>query len=469
MNDMPRFTWWTLLSFLVVLGCAAGTRVWYVETCTDHGKREPALLVQGMPPRSHLPAGTPFRGRTAPTQLDHLVVNLSEQQWFGCEAPLAKEEERTGHIAPGYPTLFSVIAYWSESPDAIMRWLQSALGTLTAGCYFLFARRVFHSTPIAALAGLFCAFHPFWIINTAELNDGVLSTFLFAVSLTLGARGGQTGDAFTGLGFGLALAGVALTRAILLPFTIVALLWFLWQCRRFPLGWFAGFLVLVGFVNGLATWSIRNYFLFERPIPVATSTYLHLWIGNNPHATGSTLDESALRATLSEDRLKTLLDDSDQAKRYNQLEIELWQEVQDHPTATLSRRINAALVFLLGDHWLKERHFGMVQKPTDDIAEPPAWLRDHAETILQATMLALILITPLGWRWSYPWRRYGGLTAVAVVCVPLPYIVSHAEDLSGPRLPLDGVLLCFVAFALASLIPRLVQTPKSAAKQQPEA
>jgi hypothetical protein len=37
--------------------------------------------------------------------------------------------------------------------------------------------------------------------------------------------------------------------------------------------------------------------------------------------------------------------------------------------------------------------------------------------------------------------------------VPLPYILTHAEALSGARLPLDGVLMCYAAFVLAALVP----------------
>jgi hypothetical protein len=37
--------------------------------------------------------------------------------------------------------------------------------------------------------------------------------------------------------------------------------------------------------------------------------------------------------------------------------------------------------------------------------------------------------------------------------VPLPYLLGHAEALSGPRLPLDGVLLCYAAFVLVALVP----------------
>jgi hypothetical protein len=42
---------------------------------------------------------------------------------------------------------------------------------------------------------------------------------------------------------------------------------------------------------------------------------------------------------------------------------------------------------------------------------------------------------------------------LAAIWIPLPYVLSHAEALSGPRLPLDGVLLCYAAFALACLLP----------------
>ena len=61
----------------------------------------------------------------------------------------------------------------------------------------------------------------------------------------------------------------------------------------------------------------------------------------------------------------------------------------------------------------------------------------------------------LGWRWSYGWRKESMPASLAVIWIPLPYILSHAEALSGPRLPLDGVLLCYAAFAAACFIPGL--------------
>jgi hypothetical protein len=257
----------------------------------------------------------------------------------------------------------------------------------------------------------------------------------------------------------LALAGVAMTRAALLPFAVIALLWFLWQCRRFSFGWFAAFLALVGFANGLAPLGVRNYFEFEQPVPVATSMYWHLWMGNNPHATGSTLEETALRETLPEPRLKRLLDEPNQAKRYRNLADEVRDEIETHPKETLTRRIDAGLMFFLGERWFKDRRLSSLQEPGDSVTAPPDWLSDNAETILVGTLLATLVLALLGWRMSHTWRRYGRPATIAALCMPLPYVLSHAEYLSGPRLPLDGVLLCYAAFALASLVPGLVGTP----------
>jgi 4-amino-4-deoxy-L-arabinose transferase-like glycosyltransferase len=341
----------------------------------------------------------------------------------------------------------------------ILCWLNCVLGSLTAACYFLFARRAFHSTLVAALAGLFAALHPFWIINTAELNDGVLVSFLLSVCLLSGTRGVQQGGAFTGVLFGLALAALVMVRAALLPFATVAILTFLWQCRRLALGWFVGFLALVGFVNGIVPWSLRNFSAFEQPVPVADSTYLHLWMGNNARANGATLDEDALRASLPKERLAKLLEEKNQAVRYHQLAPDVWREVREHPTETIRRRIQAALVFLLGERWFQHGTMAGHHEPSATIATAPEWFATNVEALLQGTLLSLLLLAFLGWRWSAPWRRHGRLAAIAVVWIPLPYILSHAEHLAGPRLPLDGVLLCFAAFAVVSLVPGLVQAP----------
>ena len=65
----------------------------------------------------------------------------------------------------------------------------------------------------------------------------------------------------------------------------------------------------------------------------------------------------------------------------------------------------------------------------------------------------MLLLGLLGWRWTYGWRKQSRLAALALLWIPVPYLLSHAEFLSGPRLPLDGILLCYAAFVLVCLVP----------------
>ena len=58
---------------------------------------------------------------------------------------------------------------------------------------------------------------------------------------------------------------------------------------------------------------------------------------------------------------------------------------------------------------------------------------------------ACLLIALASWDNSLPLQ-------LAAIWLPLPYILSHAESLHGPRLPLDGVLLTLAAYAFAVIV-----------------
>ncbi len=83
----------------------------------------------------------------------------------------------------------------------------------------------------------------------------------------------------------------------------------------------------------------------------------------------------------------------------------------------------------------------------------PDWLGRSYRGILYGSLLGMLVLGVLGWRWTYAWRHLALPSSLAVVWIPLPYILGHAESLAGPRLPLDGVLLSYAAFALVCLVP----------------
>jgi hypothetical protein len=380
-------------------------------------------------------------GHERPAEVEELVRNLGRGR-FASRAPLADGEEDTAHVAPGYYWLFATLDSWfetGEEANQVMRWLQAGLGALTAGFYFLFARRAFHSSGIACMAGFLCAVHPFWIINTAELNDGVVVTFLLSACLMIGTRACQVGGALTSLLFGLSLAGLAMVRAALLPFTVAALLWFLFSCRSMPRGWFFALLGILGFGNGLAPWTVRNFQIYGEPVPVADSAMLHLWIGNEAKPRAGTPD--GVRSGLSAERRQELQCDGNQARRYNSLSADVAATVRAAPDIALTQRLWAGLSFLFGETWFAHGRW------TTGAPTTPAWL-GHAEGALSGAFLIMMLLGLLGWRWSHGWRCQSRFATLAVLWLPLPYLLSHGDVLSGQRLPLDGVLLCFAAFGL---------------------
>jgi hypothetical protein len=395
-------------------------------------------------------------GQDQATQLDVLVANLKDKQGFKCEAPFAASEETTAHRAPGYAGLLAGLEKTPIDPALVgrtMRWIQCGLGSLTAVCYFCFALRAFRNLLAASLAGFLCALHPFWIINTGELADGVVVSFLLAGALLLGAKAIEDGGAFASLVYGLLLAGLAMMRAALLPFAIIGLVWFLFRCRTIRRGWLAALLAFLGLFNGLAYWTIRNWNRFDHAIvPVSDSAYLHLWKGNNPQSTGGPQsDEAALKAFEAAGGSAGELSQTIQTRRYERLAQQFWRQVALDPAGTLARRIRAAIYFVFGEDWFTR---GMFWRTTD-VKRFPDWLARWHATWFYAVMILICFFGLLGWRWSYAWRVEAMPSSLALVWVPLPYVLSHAELFSGPRLPLDGILLCFTALAMACFIPKV--------------
>ncbi len=444
MSEPRRFGSGDLILLLIILAASVAARTWYLRVCADGAQKEGPLQAQD----------------PDATQLNALVQNLKDQHQFACRAPLAGAEEVTAHRAPGYAMLLAGLEMTridAGSIGRIVRWTQMGLGTLTAAFYFFFALRAFGSRLVAALTGLLCAFHPFWVINTAEINDGVLTTFLLAACLLLGARGGQSGGAFGSLLYGLLLAGLALVRAALLPFAVVAVLWFVLRSRHVRSGWLCALLAVLGFAIGLTFWTVRNYKELGDLVPIADSTYLHLWAGNNSKATGGPQTEETMLQALAEtqgaDAKATTKQWADlkQPERYGKLGGEVWKQVRNDPEGALKHRLEAGLSFFVGNGWLRDRNLKRMQ--TSESTDMPQWLSGSYSAIFYGSLLILLVLGLLGWRWTYAWHREAMPSSLALLWIPLPYFLSHAEDLYGPRLPLDGLLLCHGAFAVACLVP----------------
>lgn len=426
-----------LFWFLLILAAAGGARVGYLLGCADGGQNDGPFLVQ-----------QPF------PELVTLVDHVRDNRDLVARAPLATSPERTAHVAPGYPWLVAVLGWLPLDAWEAMRWIQCALGSLTAGCYYLFCRRSFPGRLPAILAGICCALHPFWIADTPILADGVVCTFLLAACLWLGIRGAQAAGALTSLLFGLGLAGLTLIRAALGPFAVAVLLWYLLRCRRVASGWQAALLACLGFGTALAPWTLRNLEFYGDFIPVVDSAWYHLWVGNNSQATGGPLPEKVVLEALARSRNETVeetqrhLESMSQPERYHALAPAVLTALTDDPAAAIQRRIWAGLYFFFGEDWFT-RHALWQANPA---ASAPPEVEGFFPLCLPASLLAMLLLAALGWRWSLGCPSSGLPASLAVFWIPLPYLLGHAGTLSGPRLPLDGVFICYAAFALVYMM-----------------
>ncbi len=453
MTPMRRFG---LVDFVLLLGIVAlagGVRAGYLMWAADNGRNAGPLVVQDAP---------------SDADLQQIINSVKDNNTFVSAAPLADGPEATAHASPGYPYVVGMAARFisADRLDSAVRWGQCLLGALTAGLYYLFARRAFRSLAVGTLAGVLCALHPFWIVNAAAINDGTLVSFLVGLALFVGSRAGQTGGPFASLLYGLALAGAALVRAALLPFAFVGLGWFLLHSRRMPSGWLGALLAFLGFVIGVAPWTIHNWQTFNEPTPIVDSAYLHIWMGNNPAANGGPVSVDKLTT----EQLEEVKNIKKQPERYARLGRFAWNEMRRDPTAVPQHRLLSGLAFFFGQREIGPEHRVVdVTAPARDAQPIPAGpgiipeesplmpkeLADNYEGVFLWTMLGAAVLGVLGWRWSYGWRAESMPAALAMIWIPLPYLLSHSEALSGPRLPLDGLLLCYSAFALLCFWPGL--------------
>jgi 4-amino-4-deoxy-L-arabinose transferase-like glycosyltransferase len=447
----------SVFDFVLLVGVgilALILRAGYLKLGTDAEHPQGTVFVQDLPASAS----------TAPEseEFKTLVENVKFNFGFIDKAPFASKEEVTADRAPGYPVLVGLLARVVSDDDLnrTVQWIQVLVSSLTAGLYFLFARRAFRSTLVALVAGILTAVYPLWIINSVALNDGTLTAFLLALSLWLGVRAGQSGGAFSSLLFGLFLAGLALTRAYYFPFTVVAVAWFLVHSRHLNWGWLCALVAFLGFVIGLAPWTVRNYQVFGEPVPIADSGFYHIWIGNNPNADGGPVTADMVKeaeSTLNQGAPKKL-SESDQPERYTRLNEVVRDTMHHDSLRVVNSRIHAGLYFFLGRKFFDDGHFVARLEPVKTSAEDDTastwtrdfqgWMRNAIDVVIAVTILLLLGLGLLGWRWTYGWRRDSRPATLAMIFIPLAYILTHGEALHGPRLPLDGVLLCYAAFML---------------------
>jgi 4-amino-4-deoxy-L-arabinose transferase-like glycosyltransferase len=218
-----------------------------------------------------------------PDEIDFNNIALGLLQGVGYQS----DPFRANPVLPLFLTaVYKLFGYGYVAPRVI----QSVLGALTACIVFVLAKSLF-SRRVALLAGLGVALYPSLIYISGFFYVSSVETFLLALSIYLLSLSSKKDSFLFLLLSGLVIGITALCRPAslaLLPFAVCFVL-FTFAGSAFRRTLFSVSLVFIVSLT-IFPWTMRNYAVYKRFIPVSTGSGLFLWRGNNELARGGSDD-----------------------------------------------------------------------------------------------------------------------------------------------------------------------------------
>jgi len=336
----------------------------------------------------------------------------------------------TAWLPPLYPLLlagiFRVFGVFTHASAWVLFTIQSAFSAATALAIWQIAIRCF-SRRVALWAAWLWALYPAAMQYAVRWPwEMTISTALFTFAVALAIRMKGIGEAKNApyshtrswLLFGLLWGLIALSNATLLIFLPACGLWILAGTRRTQYAVRDAVLAAVVFVACVAPWTVRNYTVFHRFIPLRGNFGAELYMGNGPGSTGLLMeylhpfqDPVQLHRYAEVGEVKYVAERGAAAKAF----------IAAHPAhflADVARRI-----------W-----FFWAGVPSDQ-----AWYKEAARTLNFAFLSAAGLLgLALALRNRVP---AAGLFAWAFLLLPIPYyVVTVHARFRHPLEPLIAIL-----------------------------
>lgn len=238
---------------------------------------------------------------------------------------LSGEGYRNGNLyayrPPAYPYFLAGVYYAFGYHLLPVKVIQAVISVLSCLVLYLLARRLSGGGKTAVFALCAAAFYPPFIKYSSELWSETLFVFLLLSGVLFLYREVDR-DRLTvnGVLSGLFLGGAALTREI--AFYFIGFIG-LWMALYRPVSYGAGrsmikFALLAAAFGAVVTpWTIRNYHIFGKIIPITLNGGINYYIGNNEKATGGFLWTLPRGVAAWPDTIQGLA-----ASQYKQLELE---------------------------------------------------------------------------------------------------------------------------------------------------
>ncbi len=209
-------------------------------------------------------------------------------------------------MPPGYPLLLAAMIYaFGDTPLAflLLALLQAAFGVLLVYLVYLLTFEIYGFESIACASAALAALYPPLVYMCNEFHSISFYIVLSAGTVLFLVRAIKHSGEWRNVIYAALMMGLLLLfRAEALALALVFALLLLRVNERFSLARPAVFLAIS--LACLSPWVLRNYHVFHHFVPTTTTAGLNLWIGNNPHASGSDRGDSkyvppALQAQLA--------------------------------------------------------------------------------------------------------------------------------------------------------------------------
>jgi len=211
-----------------------------------------------------------------------IAANIVRGNGFARVNEFSNTLEPTSSHAPLYPFLLSWLSFGTDkTPNTIILVLQAVIGVLTVLVIYMIGRRLYgHGIGIVAAAGL--CFYPPLIYYTAKITPTIL--FIFLLSTTLYLIMITDRYLITAIAAGVFVGMTMLCDPVAFALIPALIIWVLVFRRLKP---HVLVLILLAACAVLIPWTLRNFRVHHRLVPVTTQYAKNLWIGNNPRATGT--------------------------------------------------------------------------------------------------------------------------------------------------------------------------------------
>lgn len=224
-----------------------------------------------------------------------IAANIVRGNGFARVNEFSSVLEPTSSHAPLYPLFLSLFSAGTYGAYAFLtvQLLQAVFGVLTALVLYMTGRNLHgHGMGLLAAAGI--SFYPPLIYYTAKFTPTILFILMLSAALYLIMTANR--NIIKSIGAGV-LAGMTILcdpiGIALIPALIIWTLMF----KRLRLHTVACIVLVACAV--LVPWTVRNYRVHRRIVPITTQYAKNLWIGNNPRATGTDYYRTVLRQPLN--------------------------------------------------------------------------------------------------------------------------------------------------------------------------